>query len=544
MGRVSRTPYSRASSAGRRQRVLTLLPLALLSSAVTVHLAAPGPAAVTAAPTAPANPLPGTPLLATPPMTPASVSTHLASEASPTGVVPTVANGDVQGIPATALAAYQRAETVINAADEGCHLSWQLLAAIGEVESHHGRFGVSDLSSEGVATPPIIGIPLTGSGGTALVRDTDAGVLDGDQKFDRAVGPMQFIPSTWSVVGVDSDDDGERNPQDIDDAALGAAVYLCSGEEDLSTSSGQVVAVNRYNHSAAYVERVLSLMQQYLAGGYTAGPAGSLPPVAPTTVAAGRIDGLHDDPEGSFGPPSQPNTGLDGRPDSPPPRDNGTDLEPPTEPEGPTEPEEPTTPPVQPPPLVVRVVPGIPAVDDPCGAGNATWVQPANVKPYAWSQAGGSLIVSLTDKSVFDATTMANTHDYGPAADSGAACAVVIPSDSSDPNWPGAPEAPWAAGEAGAGRHARPGGRRGALLRRGLRSRHARLRHLCGPLRRAGHVGCPVPRHALVLSPGPPVGVPGSAGRNLAWPPLHSAARPPTPSASSPHSDRTRRRSP
>ena len=492
MGRVSRTPYSRASSAGRRQRVLTLLPLALLSSAVTVHLAAPGPAAVTAAPTAPANPLPGTPLLATPPMTPASVSTHLASEASPTGVVPAVANGDVQGIPATALAAYQRAETVINAADEGCHLSWQLLAAIGEVESHHGRFGVSDLSSEGVATPPIIGIPLTGSGGTALVRDTDAGVLDGDQKFDRAVGPMQFIPSTWSVVGVDSDDDGERNPQDIDDAALAAAVYLCSGEEDLSTSSGQVVAVNRYNHSAAYVERVLSLMQQYLAGGYTAGPAGSLPPVAPTTVAAGRIDGLHDDdPDGPLGPPSQPNTGLDGRPDRPPPpRDNGTDLEPPTEPEGPAEPEEP---PVQPLPAAVVVQ----------GAGHPRRQRPVRCRQRHLGAARQRQALRVVpgrrppDRQPHRQVRVRRrhrrrtTHDYGVAADSGAACAVVIPSDSSDPNWPGAPEAPWVPAKPEQVGTLALADAEARCSDEGFAPGHARLRHLCGPLRRAGHVGCP-----------------------------------------------------
>ena len=45
---------------------------------------------------------------------------------------------------------------------------------------------------------------------------------------------MQFIPSTWPVVRVDADGDGKRNPQDIDDAALATAVYLCSGKDDLS----------------------------------------------------------------------------------------------------------------------------------------------------------------------------------------------------------------------------------------------------------------------------------------------------------------------
>ena len=68
---------------------------------------------------------------------------------------------------------------------------------------------------------------------------------------------MQFIPSTWSVVGVDADGDGERNPQDIDDAALGTAVYLCSGSDDLGTDAGRAAAVYRYNHSQSYVDLVL-----------------------------------------------------------------------------------------------------------------------------------------------------------------------------------------------------------------------------------------------------------------------------------------------
>ena len=87
--------------------------------------------------------------------------------------------------------------------------------------------------------------------------------------YDRAVGPMQFIPSTWSVVGVDGDNDGRRNPQDIDDAALATAVYLCSGDDDLSAEQGQRASVYRYNHSNDYVDLVLSIMQAYMDGDFT-----------------------------------------------------------------------------------------------------------------------------------------------------------------------------------------------------------------------------------------------------------------------------------
>ena len=92
---------------------------------------------------------------------------------------------------------------------------------------------------------------------------------------------MQFIPSTWSVVGVDADGDGVRNPQDIDDAALGTAVYLCSGADDLGTDAGQRAAVFRYNHSQSYVDLVLAIMDAYLQGDFTSIPNG--------TVMAGEI---------------------------------------------------------------------------------------------------------------------------------------------------------------------------------------------------------------------------------------------------------------
>ncbi len=206
---------------------------------------------------------------------PASVSsTRSPARAVDGGLGREAQNASAAGIPAAALAAYQRAETVINAADKSCNLSWQLVAAIGRVESDHGRYGGNTLNDEGLATPGIFGIALDGTNNTQAIRDTDAGQYDSDARWDRAVGPMQFIPSTWSVVGVDGDNDGKRNPQDIDDAALASAVYLCSGNDDLSTVAGQRASVFRYNHSDDYVDLVLSFMNAYMSGDYTSVPNG------------------------------------------------------------------------------------------------------------------------------------------------------------------------------------------------------------------------------------------------------------------------------
>jgi hypothetical protein len=179
------------------------------------------------------------------------------------------------GIPAAALDAYRRAATIVDAADAECRIDWALIAAIGKVESNHGRYGGNGIDRDGTVRPGIYGIPLDGSNDTAAIRDTDGGAYDRDLTWDRAVGPMQFIPGTWQVVGVDANGDGRKDPQNIADAATATAVYLCSGPGDLSTAAGARSAVLRYNHSDAYADQVLALAAGYR-GGYTVVPGSDL----------------------------------------------------------------------------------------------------------------------------------------------------------------------------------------------------------------------------------------------------------------------------
>jgi hypothetical protein len=110
---------------------------------------------------------------------------------------------------------------------------------------------------------PILGPVLDGATGTASIRDTDRGALDGNAVWDRAVGPMQFIPSTWTVYAADGNGDGVKSPHNVYDATLAAANYLCAGGADLRTPRGLVAAVLRYNHSMDYVSVVLRWMQAY-----------------------------------------------------------------------------------------------------------------------------------------------------------------------------------------------------------------------------------------------------------------------------------------
>ena len=169
------------------------------------------------------------------------------------------------GVPARALIAYGTAERAQRAATPDCRLSWATLAAIGRVESNHGRLGGGVLDADGVARPRIVGVPLDGSPGVAEIPDTDGGRLDGDPVHDRAVGPMQFLPGTWARYGADGDGDGTRNPDDLDDAAAAAAAYLCADGRDTADGDGWWDGVLAYNRSVDYARRVWAAADRYAA---------------------------------------------------------------------------------------------------------------------------------------------------------------------------------------------------------------------------------------------------------------------------------------
>jgi hypothetical protein len=170
------------------------------------------------------------------------------------------------GIPATVLAAYKRAEATIAASDPGCRVPWQLLAAIGKVESGQARGGRVD--AQGTTLSPILGPVLNGVG-FANISDTDNGAYDGDSRYDRAVGPMQFIPSTWATWGQDANGDGRRDPNNVYDAALAAGRYLCAGNRDLTVAADLDAALLSYNRSREYVRTVLSWYGYYKRGSHT-----------------------------------------------------------------------------------------------------------------------------------------------------------------------------------------------------------------------------------------------------------------------------------
>ena len=175
------------------------------------------------------------------------------------------------GIPGIPFAAYRAAEARMAVDEPGCGISWSLVAGIGYVESTHVRGGRVDAS--GNALEPVFGPVLDGSGsGDGVVPDTDHGTVDGDAQYDRAVGPDQFLPSTWLKYGADGNGDGKADPQNVFDATLGTARYLCSGGMNLRDAGNVQTAVYRYNHSSEYVAKVTTWAQAYRTGSPRARP--------------------------------------------------------------------------------------------------------------------------------------------------------------------------------------------------------------------------------------------------------------------------------
>lgn len=198
-----------------------------------------------------------------PPIAPGEVPVPRASGPSipPIDLVPWA------GIPVTVLAAYRRAAAAMAASDPGCHLPVVLLAAIGEVES--GQAGGGAVNSAGTTLQPILGPVLDGTNGYAAIPNTYGTQWGQSGAWARAVGPMQFIPSTWATWGA------RGNPDNVYDAALAAARYLCAGGQNLATAAGLRSAIESYNPSYQYLVTVFDWMSVY---------SGKMIPVPDATV--------------------------------------------------------------------------------------------------------------------------------------------------------------------------------------------------------------------------------------------------------------------
>lgn len=169
-------------------------------------------------------------------------------------------------IPQMALEAYAYAARVAEVENPDCRLKWTTLAGIGQVESHHGTYRGATIADDGEVSPPIRGVLLDGTAGNMVIMDHEAVSHSGEEPFARAMGPMQFIPETWRLYGVDANNDGDISPDNIDDAALSAAGYLCWRGKDLSKPRGWMEALRAYNYSDQYARTVRDWATAYAQG--------------------------------------------------------------------------------------------------------------------------------------------------------------------------------------------------------------------------------------------------------------------------------------
>ncbi len=186
---------------------------------------------------------------------------------------PTQATAHAAGIPPVVLAAYVNAERESPTVAEGCEVAWPIIAGIWRVESIHATYGGRTVTDSGVVTPPLYGVTLDGSTpGTQIIADTDNGELDADASWDRAVGPAQFLPSSWRALGQDGNGDGTADPQNVYDAALATVAHLCVwAPGDYTHRPDLERALLRYNNHQEYVDTVIGWIEFYAAFAVTDG---------------------------------------------------------------------------------------------------------------------------------------------------------------------------------------------------------------------------------------------------------------------------------
>jgi len=168
--------------------------------------------------------------------------------ASGAGPAPSAAAAN--GIPANYLALYQ-------AAGSQYGIPWNLIAAIGSIETDHGR-------------------------------STAPGVSSGQNFHGCCAGPMQFHNDygrgggTWGAYAVDGNRDGTKNIYDPRDAIPSAGNYLKQ-----SGAPGDLHrAIFAYNHSEAYVQSVLAKMREYAGTARSASAAAATTSTTSTTANA------------------------------------------------------------------------------------------------------------------------------------------------------------------------------------------------------------------------------------------------------------------
>jgi cell wall-associated NlpC family hydrolase len=167
-------------------------------------------------------------------------------------------------------------------------LPWQIVAAIGEIESRHGEGRIDPTTGD--TNPHIIGIALDGTHSAAVRVPPGGSPWHDDPIWDHAVGPMQFITSTWARWGIDANHDGVASPHNAYDAIATAGRYLCDGRPTLDSINQ---ALLRYDSDPQYAARAIDIAIRYGMGAGGDPTSGPTPPAAAGGYPPGAV--VHTD---------------------------------------------------------------------------------------------------------------------------------------------------------------------------------------------------------------------------------------------------------
>ncbi|MBH0118217.1 hypothetical protein I0Q12_01160 [Rhodococcus sp. CX] len=210
--------------------------------------------------------VPGTPAPGTPPRgpaaAPAGIPTDPLAQFPPDVTVPPgqpspvlAAEGPL-AVPELVYYAYRAAEMQLQIDTPGCGLPWNLLAAVGRLESGHAEGGRTDVLGT-LSTPKV--------------------------SPNGELGPMQLPAAVWEQYAVDGNADGRTDPQNVFDQSLAAGHWMCANEANLREPEGRARAIALFDPRPEYRVNVEAWSAAYEKGAATS-PGVITPPPMPTTT--------------------------------------------------------------------------------------------------------------------------------------------------------------------------------------------------------------------------------------------------------------------
>jgi hypothetical protein len=169
---------------------------------------------------------------------------------------PVLAGEGPLAVPELVYYAYRAAEMQLQIDTPGCGLQWNLLAAVGRLESRHADGGRTDVL--GTLSSPKV-------------------------SPNGELGPLQLPAAVWEQYTADGNADGRTDPQNIFDQSLAAGHWMCANDANLREPEGRTGAVAMFDSRPEYLKNVEAWSAAYEKSAATS-PGVIAPPAVPLTT--------------------------------------------------------------------------------------------------------------------------------------------------------------------------------------------------------------------------------------------------------------------